>query len=82
MSSDNKSDIDRLQPDKGDVKAATGNIHFDEDKKEKKATGEGAAEVAAAPAAQQQQQQNNDHLEPSKEPSKPGSSHPVMDSSK
>lgn len=73
------SGIDHLQPDKGDVKAATGNINFDDDKKvtEKKAAG---GEAAAPPA--QQQETGGDHLEPSKEPSKPMSAHPVMDSSK
>ena len=68
-----------LEPDHGDVKAATGNKSFDE--------GCTAAKQppGTAPAPQQQQQQEpggGDHLEPSREPSKPGSSHPVMDSSK
>ena len=59
------------------MKAATGNKSFDEEgtpPKQPKSTAEG----------QQQQQEpggGGDHLEPSREPSKPGSSHPVMDSS-
>ena len=69
-----------LEPDRGDVKAATGNKSFDEE-------GSAAAKQPPAPQQQQQQQQEaagggGDHLERSREPSKPGSSHPVMDSSK
>lgn len=79
LMSDNE--IDRLQPDKGDVKVATGNIHFDEGSCLKKAPEE--KKEASAPASKQQQHETEgDHLEPSKEPSKPGSAHPVMDSSK
>lgn len=78
MSDAKTDDIDRLQPDRGDVKAATANIHFDEDKKEEKAgEGEKAPPVAAA---EKQASEGEDHLEPSKEPTKPGSQHPVMDS--
>lgn len=66
-------DIDRLQPDKGDVKAGTPNVHFDEDKKK------GKEEEGESPAASKKEEEG-DHLEPSKEPTKPGSQHPVMDS--
>lgn len=60
-----------LEPDHGDVKAATGNKSFDEE-------GSTAAKEPPAP----QEPGGGDHLEPSREPSKPGSSHPVMDSPK
>ena len=66
-----------LEKDRGDVKAATGNKNFDE---------EGTPEQQQAPAAPAPQQEpgggGGGHLERSREPAKPGSSHPVMDSSK
>lgn len=64
-----------LEPDRGDVKAATGNKSFEE----------GSAAAKQPPAPQQQQEAAGGggyHLERSREPSKPGSSHPVMDSAK
>jgi len=66
-----------LVKDRGDVKAATGNKNFDEQGTPKQ------QQTPAVPAPQQQQEPGGgDHLERSREPCKPGSSHPVMDSSK
>jgi hypothetical protein len=64
---------EHLERDRGDVKAATPNKTFDEGKKGA-AEPETTAATKAPPAAAE-------HLERSTEPSKPGSSHPVMDSS-
>ena len=73
-----------LEPDHGDVKAATGNKSFDEGGGGGETAAKQQAASAAAAAPQQQRQAEpggGDHLEPSREPSKPGSSHPEMDSS-